>query len=380
MPEIKNIPATSYDLSDTNKTAVSEVFFTKYLPQSPFYNNVLVDGVVDSTETKHYEDMRVPTASTIASGSITSASTTLNIKDELYLETGSLLQLKGSIFEVTTKSTGKTVTGKFISIDEAAKGSFAATTNDKIYTINNALVEASEAKFTSILKEFPVLNFTQIMDTAFSISKSQLSVNRGTGLPDIVTSNADKKMDKLRSDFARYIWSGVPFNPENNAKARRMGGIYYYTQKYGYTASITGGTLTQDKLDEFLFNAADKTGNDITQLWINPSDLKHFKGLLTDATTPVMPDGRPLTIGNVPRLYISNLGYNVSINTDFNCMPGRFWLGSPSLIKIKALQGRAFTIEDISEKKKDSKDYRILGEYTLEFNPCSTTAYVDLKA
>lgn len=378
MPIITNIPATSYDVADTNKTAVSELFFSKNLPQSPFYNNVSLDGVVTSTTHKHFEDTEIQTATKLTGG-ITSASTTLNIQDNLYLEQGSLLDINGSIFEVTTKSTEKTVTGKFLSID-APKGTFSASATAPVYTLNNALVEASEAKPREIVKEFAVLNYTQIMDDTISISKTQLSVSRETGLPDILTANIDKKMDKLRYDLARYIWRGVPFNPENNEKARRMGGIYHYTQKHGFTAEIRNGTLTQDLLDEFLFNASETTRNDMTQLWINPADLKYFKGLLTDVTTPVMPDGRPLTIGNVPRLYISNLGYNVSINTDFNCKKGRFWLGNPSMIKIKPLQYRAFTVEDVSEKKKDAVEYRVLGEYTLEFNPCSTTAYVDLKA
>ena len=31
-------------------------------------------------------------------------------------------------------------------------------------------------------------------------------------------------------------------------------------------------------------------------------------------------------------------------------------------------------------KTMDGKKFRMLGEYTIEFNPCSSTAYVDLKA
>ena len=157
-----------------------------------------------------------------------------------------------------------------------------------------------------------------------------------------------------------------------------MGGIYYYTKKYGFIAEISGG-LTRKKLDDFLYNAQSETGNDLTEMWINPVDLEKFEGLLATITTPIAPNGQSITVGNNVVAYVSNLGRNIAIYTDRFCKAGRIWLGNPSLVKIRPLQNRGLTMEELP-KTMDGKKFRMLGEYTIEFNPCSTTAYVDLKA
>lgn len=374
MPIITSNPVATYDL-ETNKTDISGLFLLKNLPDTPFYNLVSEGAPVGSTDVKWFEDPITKTYTRLTEG-ITSASTTLKIADELNLQKGALLSVDGSQFLVESAS-GKNLTGKFINID-APQGTFTASATAMIYLQNNARPEGSEAQDGKTQDAFEVLNYTQILDRSFSVTGTQINSDRQGTLPDFVQYNADKTMDDLRYELASGIWSGVPYKPATNAEARRMGGIYYYTKKYGYTGEITGG-LTQKKIDDFLYQARAETRNNLTQMWINPIDLDKFSGMLAEVVTPVMPNGQTLTVGNNVIAYVSKLGKNIAIYTDEMCKAGRIWLGSPSLVKIRPFQNRALSMEELP-KTMDGKKFRMLGEYTIEFNPCSTTAYVDLKA
>lgn len=374
MPIIKSNPVATYDV-DTNKTDISGLFLLKNLPDTPFYNQTSEGAPVTSSDVKWFEDEMTKTYTRLTEG-ITSASTTLKIQDELKLQKGALLSVDGSQFLIESAS-GKDLTGKFINID-APEGTFTASATAMIYLQNNARPEGSEAQDGTTQDAFEVLNYTQILDRSFSVTGTQINSDRQGSLPDFVQYNAEKAMDALRYELASGIWSGVPYKPATNTEARRMGGIYYYTKKYGFVGEIEGG-LTRKKLDDFLYNAQSETGNNLTEMWINPTDLEKFEGMLASVTTPITPNGQSITVGNNVVAYVSNLGRNIAIYTDRFCKAGRIWLGNPSLVKIRPLQNRGLTMEELP-KTMDGKKFRMLGEYTIEFNPCSTTAYVDLKA
>lgn len=374
MPIIQSNPVATYDL-ETNKTDVSGLFLLKNLPDTPFYNKTSEGAAVVSTDVKWFEDEMIKTYTRLTEG-VTSASTTLKIADELNLKKGALLSVDGSQFLVESAS-GKNLTGKFINID-APEGTFTASATAMIYLQNNARPEGSEIQDGTTQDAFEVLNYTQIFDRSFSVTGTQINSARHETLPDFVQYNAEKAMDALRYELASGIWSGVPYKPATNTEARRMGGIYYYTKKYGFIAEISGG-LTRKKLDDFLYNAQSETGNNLTEMWINPIDLEKFEGMLASVSSPITPNGQSITVGNNVVAYVSNLGRNIAIYTDRFCKAGRIWLGNPSLVKIRPLQNRGLTMEELP-KTMDGKKFRLLGEYTLEFNPCSTTAYVDLKA
>lgn len=369
MPIFQGIP-TTYDVP-SNTRDISNIFYRLNNPDSPFFDRIAVGNSAVATTIEWWEDQRLP-FSTKVKEAITSATTVFKFDDVGALQEGSMFEINDIAYRVTAKPNYSENSVQATCLSQKNPGN--ADVGDSVNFMNNAMPEGSGEKESYSVFRTPRENYTQIIIDFVAVTGSEQAVGQDIPIEDMIVEEVARRMAAIYTNMSRAIWYNPKVKPENNKTPRSFGGIYSLINEYSQTYSMQ---FTRENLDSWLLEANRNQGNPCSEMWMNPVDLGRFEGLLTNPQTVIVPDGNNIKVGNTPSVYISKNGFKVNLYTDVNCKPGRLFLGSPANIKLRPLRGRQFQTSIVSDASDNIKR-KILGEYTIEYNPVSRDSYLDI--
>lgn len=359
----------SYDVSE-NSLDISRIFYGITHPQTPMLNAIANGNAARATKHYWWEDNLPPVGTTLA-GAYTASDGSLTLTDASGLRIGSLCKIGDTVFRCTAAPnySANTVAVTALSGDDNHDN------GSTVIFLNTANLERSNQVASDYSQKDEYYNVTQIITDYAEISGTQQAVNRDVDQGSLIDIETAKKLRRLYYLLGRDIWHNPRISPSDNDTARVFGGIYYWINANGYTPA--GAAFSADNIDAFLLECDQTYRCEISDLWMQATDLKRFAGLNTSRIRVDRSD--VVTVGTPrPTMYLSEYGYEVNLHVDQACTLGKLALISPSMVRLCPLQTRQFQITDINDDT-DSVQKKILGEYTLEINPSKRTAIFEIS-
>lgn len=350
---------TSYSVSE-NADYVDSVFYAIQNPKAPFLNLMAPGLEVNSTKCEWWEDVRLPSKSTLGAAHVKDSGT-LTLASAKGVRVGTVMKVGDVLYRATdiVQATGVVAVVALNTDVDATIGTVATF-------LNSAALEGSGRQDSDYAQSVKRSNVTQIISDFVDVSGTQTAVNRLVGPDDLVDTQTAKKLNRIYLQLARSIFDNAMVDPEDEKTPRVFGGILDLVSRYGYAPAAAA--LSVANLDAFLIEMDQERGAIIDELWMNPNTLSKFVSL-APSEVQVTTDNASV-IGYVPRVYNSKAGYSVSLKTDPNIVAGKILLGRPGDVALRPLATRQFYVKVIDDGT-DAVRRKVIGEYTLEINPVS---------
>ena len=363
---IINDQVVSFNVPE-NARDVSNIFYNLGYPKTPFLNEVAIGDSVTNTIHHWWEKVLMPSKSTVAAGHNYTAS-----DGQIYLTSAVGVKV-GSLLKITNTAGGTTL----LRVSAAPNyttglcGTVVVVANDGnaaagcvVEIMTNAQLENAAHANTSFAPKAQNDNVTQIMTEFIEISATEQAIKREVDPGSLIDKIAMEKMELLYFQLSKLLWNSYKVSPTDNLTPRVMGGLLYYIGLNGYCPSAA--TFSTDNLDAFLLAAEQDHGADISELWMNPIDIKRFRAL-DDSKRRL--DNTATSAGTPERtVYLSDYGYTPELHTDPQIPPKSIVLTDPSKVLLCPLQTRQMQIADVMTLT-DGMKKAVVGEYTLEVNP-----------
>lgn len=353
----------------TNARDLSTAFYMLSMPETPILNAIKVSGVARNTKREWWDDVRMPTGTTLGAA-YTAAAGTITVADASSIRPGFILRIESSLYRATAvNQTTKVVTITIISGDanhaNGTKVSFAGI----------AKKQGNQFEDSDLATEVKRFNMTQIFDDFVEITGTQLAIMREVNNGNLGLQAVDKKLRRLYYLLARTICSdGVRYEASDNTTPNMMGGIDWFISQYGYNPSAT--TFSADNFDAFLLEMQQTYGRTPTKAYLNPADLSNFSAL---RASQIVLQREDRTRGEYVDKYISKYGFQVDLITDPTLTTKKIRVfDADQQLSLLPLAGRQFHAYPVA-KQGDSEKWGIVGEYTLEFNACDTTGIFSIS-
>lgn len=346
---------TSYDVSE-NKVDVSNVLNVLELPQTPLLNLIGFDNndPVTSPRYQWWDDV-LPALKISLAADYTAGAGSITVDDAKKVKIGNILKIDNSIYRVTNANTTTNVLTIVVVANDANH-----TNGDDVEIISDANAEGSEYQDGNYEQKVMRFNVTQIFKDHIKITGTQRSVQQYIQ-ENVFLDEVERKMKKLKRLIERTAWLGVRVEPSDNTAPRLMGGIKYYIENDGLTASAAFSEANFNAFLRDIYNA----GGVIKEAWMNPSTKANFNSLNADKLVVERGD---TTAGKLIKTYLSDYG-DLDIRTSPHIPEGLIFVFDSSKVKIKPLINRKMFFEELAKTGDYTKGH-IVGEYTLEFaNP-----------
>lgn len=345
---------TSYNVAE-NKYDVSPVLSKLELPQTPLLNLIdIANEPVESTRYEWWDDVlpvlkvSLATAYTAGGGSLTVES-----NGGKRFKVGNVIKVENSIYRVTA------ISGDVLTIAVVANDANHSAGVD-VELIGDAQPEGQDYIDSNYEQKVKRYNVTQIFSDYVKFSGTQLSVKQWVN-EDVFLEEVQRKLSKLKILLERSAWLGIRVDPSDNSTPRMLGGIRYFIDNDGITAT---NTWSEDNFKAFLKLIYDVNGP-IVEAWMNASTKEKFNALNSDKLIVTQSER---TSGRLIEAYLSQYG-EIKLRTSPHIPENMIIVFDPNNVKVKPLSGRQMSYEPLA-KTGDSVRGQIVGEYTLEFrNP-----------
>jgi hypothetical protein len=345
----------SYDVLE-NKRDVSGAFFKIRLPQTPMLNMIGVGAAISNTKHFWWDDVIIPHKTTLSAAYDQSDdASVLHLTSTSSVRVGTVLRIAGQIKRISVVTDTTHVTTVHLGGESDAD----IASGTAVEFVANAALESAEAADSDYTQKTEIYNVTQIFNDFIKISGTQLEIQREIA-GEIFTDEVARKMERIRLGLGRAIWTNPRIAPSDNNTPRVMGGIKYFVETYGYKP--TSATFSADNIDSFLLEMEVNYGYVPNELWMNPSEIAHFTGLLSDK---IQVDHQDQIRGIFVGRYISKYGHIVALRSDPNAPVDQIYAIDPARISLRPLANRSLAVGDLA-KKGDYRQSMIVGEYTLE--------------
>lgn len=270
--------------------------------------------------------------------------------------------VKGSLFTVgdltvsVTSISGSNITGAVI---DGTDGTIAI--DSAVVLIGNAQAESSSGQEVTRNDKKKVYNYTQIMRETYTVSETQMAVDKEVGLQEMVEGVASI-ITRFRDYSASMLWSSIAVNPANNTAARIAGGIPYYAAANG--TALTGA-LTAANISTFAETLYNNVGAKPKEIWINPANQGTFSDM--DASTQRR-DQESVLRGAYAEKFVTKQGKQFMIKTDVNIPLDKAYFMNSSDVMFRVL--RPLTSKPVATDD-DSAKVAVVTEFSVEVNPSS---------
>jgi len=362
------MPIDSYaPPANLNARDVSATFLKIRKEQTPFFNLIKSGKAAFNTKHVWWDDARLIRGTTIGAAYATGTPTAMTVVSTAGLRAGMYIEIVGVIYKITSVTNATTLVVAYI-------GGNANTINHAIGAvvnfIGNAAVEGEDYVATDYNFEIERGNLTQIITDYVKITGTDRSIRREANDGDLLVQMTQKKLERLYLYLARAAWvNPILSAPVDNSTPRVMGGIDAYLTANGIN-SLAATALTTGAFDDWLLQL-DKAGANLTQLWMNPLDLKKFVAINASQIQMQRGDtGRGWTATS----YESNYGHQLALMTDIQAPAGKIRAITPDQVELCPLVGRQFQLKEL-DQTGDSEKRMLVGEYTLEIHNSAISGY-----
>ncbi|WP_126992250.1 SU10 major capsid protein [Thermosipho globiformans] len=345
---------TTYNVAE-NKYDVSPVLSKLQLPQTPLLNVIgIANEPVNSTRYEWWDDvLQVLKVSLAAAYTAGGGSLTVESGAGKKFKVGNIVKVENSIYRVTA------INGDVLSISVVA-GDANHSAGVDVELIGDAQPEGQDYTDSNYEQKIKRYNVTQIFSDYVKFSGTQLAVKQWV-TEDVFLDEVQRKLSKLKIFLERTAWLGIRLDPPDNSAPRMLGGIKYFIDNDGITAT---NSWSEANFKAFLKLIYDANGP-IVEAWMNASTKEYFNSLNSDKLIVTQNER---TSGRLIDAYLSQYG-EIKLRTSPHIPENMIIVFDPSNVKIKPLNGRQMAYEPLA-KTGDSVRGQIVGEYTLEFrNP-----------
>lgn len=270
--------------------------------------------------------------------------------------------VKGSLFKVgaltvsVNSISGSNITGTVVDGTDAVIAISTA-----VYLSGNAQPESSSGQEVARHDKKKVYNYTQIMRETYTVSETQMSVDKEVGQQEMVEGVASI-ITRFRNYSADMLWSPIQVDAPNNSTARIAGGVPFFAAANGTAGS---GALTADLISDFTEVLYNEVGAKPQEIWCNPATQKTFS--VMDAATQRR-DQESVLRGSYAERFTTLNGKQFTIKTDVNIPTNKVYFMNSSDIKFRVL--RPLTSKPVATDD-DSAKVAVVTEFSLEVNPSS---------
>ncbi len=376
------VNSPSFDQSAVYKLDLSEVLAAILLDDTDFVSTIGISNEV-ATQTKHQWVEDVLNATTALQSGGTAAQMALGTTS------GTVLRLSSSHITRSKITAGtllkNALSGKTEVIQVTAVSGTSATVA-RGYGGTSAQTHAAAATWEIIANPRPqgmagpsdeslarslVHNFTQIFSKGVRLTGTAVAIEHA-GVSAEDDYQIDLRLRELKRELDRTAIMGARAGGDVSASVySTMGGLIEFVGFIGAgNNNGTAETLTPSVLNTMIKNCWDDGlyPNTILVGGVQKQKISAFDQEFRRSTL----DSR--RAGYTVEEFVSDLGINLRVIVDRWVPNDVCVVFDAAKVKIMPLKGRAFFLEPLG-KTGDSKDYQIVGEYTMEVRNASAAAY-----
>ena len=270
--------------------------------------------------------------------------------------------VKGSLFKVGALTvsvdsiSGSNVTGTVI---DGADAIIAVDT--AVYLIGNAQPESSSGQEVARHDKKKVYNYTQIMRETYTVSETQMAVDKEVGQQEM-TEGVASIITRFRDYSSGMLWSPIQVDAPNNSIARVAGGVPFFANANG--TKLTGA-LNAANISTFAETLYNNVGAKPKEIWINPANQATFSDM--DASTQRR-DQESVLRGAYAEKFVTKQGKQFLIKTDVNIPLDKAYFMNSTDIMFRVL--RPLTSKPVATDD-DSAKVAVVTEFSVEVNPSS---------
>ncbi len=342
----------SYDVLE-NVIDYSKSFNQPAEKPQDLLGEVKTGAKLKATSFHWYEEDRAPVETTLSAAHAVAG---------VYAMTDITPFVKGSLFKVGALTvsvdsiSGSDVTGTIIDGTDAI-----IAINTEVYLIGNAQPESSSGQEINRHDKKKVYNYTQIMRETYTVSETQMAVDKEVGKQEMVEGVASI-ITRFRDYSAGMLWSSIQVDAPNNSTARVAGGVPFYAAANGTALSAALTAVNVSTFSETLYNTV---GAKPKEIWINPANQRVFS--VMDAATQRR-DQDDVVRGAYAERFVSLEGKQYLIKTDVNIPLDKAYFMNSSDIVFRVL--RPLTSKPVATDD-DSAKVAVVTEFSVEVNPSS---------
>lgn len=343
-----------------NRKSISTIYNQVKLPDTVLLNNVRNGQEITSTKHYWWDDVRIPTSTTMATN-YTAADGTMDLTSAYGLRVGSLLRIGTLVAKVTAVDLATTIVTVTVLQNDADV--LAGVTVEFLNTANVQKSSATDSDYTPKVERY---NVTQIMDDSFSISRTQQKTTQYVNDPGgFLLGEIAKKMKRMKVQENRGLWMNPRVVAATNADANVAGGLDYYIEANGYTPAGAAFTSADpSNLDAFLLYMKN-LGAMVETLWMDETTYSVFNEMNATRIRTTFADGAKGT--QIAEFYVTKYGAKVKLMVDENCTANSIYVFPIANIVRLPLKDSDIAVNPVVDAS-DGDTYRLLGEITYEIN------------
>lgn len=344
----------------------------------------LVDIAGGVTNPKHeWLQFKQSPSSWLLDSAYTAAGGTITLVANDGLAVGDILRFEnpdGSSYTMQAKVTAVSGGGATITITEIGTGENLAD-ETVVYRIASPKQENSDEADEDNSKPDRVYNYTQIFRKDIQLSRTTLQTalhglateaDRANKIQDLVDFQVERRLTELSWDMNASMIFGIPEQRTSSANGRMGGILYYLGLQAGTTFDAAGAAVSQDILNQALEQAVSNgaDGPLMTILFCHPTQAREISAFNTSGNNPIIIRGDE-TAGQYVARYQTDLsgtngGALMTVVVDRNFAKDKIVVMRPGSVQLKYMQN--LMLDETTDKKTDGRTWKLIGEYTLEFN------------
>lgn len=350
---------TTFDVLE-NQKSISTIYNQVKLPDTVLLNNVRNGQEITSTKHYWWDDVRIPTSTTIATD-YTAADGVIDLTSAYGLRVGSLLRIGTMVAKVTAVNLTTTVVT--ITVLQNDTSNVAGVT---VEFLNTARVQNSSGVDSDYTQKVERYNVTQIMDDSFKISRTQQKTTQYVNDPGgFLLGEIAKKLKRMKVQENRGLWMNPRVVAATNADPNVAGGLDYFIEANGYTPAGAAFTATTpDNLDTFLLYMKD-LGAMVDTIWMDETTFSVFNDM--DSSRIRTTFDANVKGSQIAEFYVTKYGAKVKLMVDENCTANSIYTFNTSDLIRLPLKDSDIGVKQLPSTT-DGDVYRLLGEITYEIN------------
>lgn len=285
------------------------------------------------------------------------AGTSVVVDDASIFREKQVIRIGEELLLVTAVNSGS----KALTVTRGYGGTTAAAIADNatVEVMFNLQDEGADARDSTYKARVNKENYTQIFDDTVKVSGTAQATSQ-YGIDDLYSYERMKVQDRMALELENALINGIKYQ---SGDIRMMGGVRQFINTN--VTDESAAELSWDMINKSMYEIFKAGGmKDATNHIIMCSAIQNTKITKLDKDLVRTTNDASGTGRNVTTV-TTNYG-TLPIVPNINLKPDELMILDTNRIKVKPLQGRAFTHEYLG-KTGDNIKGQIIGEYTLEF-------------
>ena len=375
---------TSPEYAPVKIDDVQEVFETIVAKRPVFSSLIPIIGVARQHKHEWLEHVKTQKSWTV-DGNSAAASGTVDFDDTTGMKVYDVLKF------VKTTGASQTVLVKITAINSATQIAVTRLGTDEqiddnatAYLVSRPRAEDSTEDRQDNVKPARAYNYTQIFRRDFALSRTTLQtalygletaspVLRGERVQSLVEFQAMNQLNDIAFELNLSLINGLKEERSTVTGVNgRLGGTLEFMQAnpeslYNASGAAISATILNNALNQAGENGAD--GPTLTLMVCHPRQARKISAFNTSGNNPIIVRG-DVTAGSYVAQFQSDLGGTnngslLTIVADRNFPEDMVAIHNPENLSMVPMQN--FFVEETTDKKVDGRQWKILGELTLQF-------------